>query len=233
MLLLIASSTSAQRLLLYFTSVERDWVAIESDDAATHQRRVDLLTPIAKAWCTDEGVRNASLAIQVHGGMGYVEETGIAQRLRDVRVAPIYEGTNGIQAIDLTLRKVARDGGAAMDALVADIRATVDALAVDDALEGVRDALAGAVATLERATRTIAAVGEVDALAAATSYLELAGLVAGAWLLAVHAQRLRTEGRAGADRAVALARFFAVERLPDVVALAIRVDAGASHHASL
>jgi Acetyl-CoA dehydrogenase C-terminal like len=97
----------------------------------------------------------------------------------------------------------------------------------------VRDALAGAVATLERATRTIAAAGEVDALAAATSYLQLAGLVAGAWLLAGHAQRLRAEGRAGADRAVALARFFAVERLPDVVALATRVDAGASHHWSL
>src|SRR5262249_39873693 len=98
MLLDLRATTRAMRLLLYAT-------------AAADGARGDLLTPIAKAWPTDEGVRLASVAIQVHGGAGYVEETGVAQRLRDVRIAPIYEGTNGIQAIDLAMRKVRRDGG--------------------------------------------------------------------------------------------------------------------------
>jgi hypothetical protein len=232
MLLVIASSTMAQRLLLYSTAAERDRAAAR-DAAEAHQRRVDLVTPIAKSWCTDEGVRNASLALQVHGGMGYVEETGIAQRLRDVRIAPIYEGTNGIQAIDLAARKVSRDRGAAMNALVAEMRLTVDAIGSDDALAESVDALAAAISNLEQMTAIIVDANEVDTLAAATSYLELAGLVVGAWLLAAHAHRLRREHSTAADRAVALSRFFAGERLPEVAAFAARVRSGARHHATL
>jgi alkylation response protein AidB-like acyl-CoA dehydrogenase len=234
MLLVIASSTAAQRLLLYTTAAERDLAgAVDAESDGVHQQRVELLTPIAKAWSTEEGVRNASLALQVHGGMGYVEETGIAQHLRDVRIAPIYEGTNGIQAIDLAVRKVSRDRGAAMGTLVAEMRETIDELGSDDELAALAGALAGAVTTLERATATLAGADEVDMLAAATSYLELAGLVIGGRLLAVHALRLRVEGSTGADRAVALARFFAVERLAEVASLAARVEAGGSHHVTL
>src|SRR5690606_1421365 len=93
-----------------------------------HRRRADLLTPIAKAWPTDQGVRLASLAIQIHGGAGYIEETGIAQRYRDARIAPIYEGTNGIQAIDLVSRKIARDGGLAAHELFDGIEHTIHTL---------------------------------------------------------------------------------------------------------
>jgi hypothetical protein len=84
-------------------------------------RGLALLTPIVKAWCSDRGVETASTGIQVHGGMGFVEDSGAAQVLRDSRIAPIYEGTNGIQAIDLLVRKVARDNGAAMRALLAEV----------------------------------------------------------------------------------------------------------------
>src|SRR5206468_10312827 len=90
------------------------------------QRRADLLIPVVKGWCTDLAVEIASIGIQVHGGMGYIEETGAAQHLRDARILPIYEGTNGIQANDLVGRKVAKDGGETMLGLVADMRALAD-----------------------------------------------------------------------------------------------------------
>ena len=93
------------------------------------QRRADLLIPVVKAWCTDLGVEIASLGIQVHGGMGYIEETGAAQYFRDARIAPIYEGTNGIQANDLVGRKLGRDRGEAARELFAEIRATMADLA--------------------------------------------------------------------------------------------------------
>src|SRR5207244_7167995 len=97
------------------------------DDQARRraQRRADLLIPVVKAWCTDIGVEVASLGVQVHGGMGYVEETGAAQFYRDARITPIYEGTNGIQAADLVGRKLALDNGGAFAALIADMRAEV------------------------------------------------------------------------------------------------------------
>jgi alkylation response protein AidB-like acyl-CoA dehydrogenase len=98
----------------------------DADEKAWSKRREDLLIPIAKAWSTDMGVEVASMGVQVHGGMGFIEETGAAQHLRDARIAPIYEGTNGIQAIDLVGRKLARDGGTAMAELIEDIRQTVE-----------------------------------------------------------------------------------------------------------
>ena len=96
--------------------------AADADARARCQARADLLIPVVKAWCTDQGVEIASLGVQVHGGMGYIEETGAAQYYRDARIAPIYEGTNGIQANDLVGRKVQRDGGAATAALIAEMR---------------------------------------------------------------------------------------------------------------
>src|SRR6202030_4057929 len=94
----------------------------DDEARARQQRRVDLLIPVVKAWCTDLGVEIASMGMQIHGGMGFIEETGAAQHLRDARIAPIYEGTNGIQAIDLVVRKLPLAGGATVKAYLAELR---------------------------------------------------------------------------------------------------------------
>src|SRR5687768_6555088 len=149
MLLDIRASTRAVRLLLFLTAQQAGIAAHGRSVGAraAAQARADLLTPIGKAWATDTGVRLASLAVQVHGGMGYIEETGIAQRLRDARIAPIYEGTNGIQAVDLVARKLGRDDGAAIGALIDDIGATVGE-AAGAGLDGIAGALGDAVRRL-------------------------------------------------------------------------------------
>ena len=120
MLLLMRSRTEAARALAYLTATSLD-LAKRSPDAADRKgarARAELLVPMVKAWSTDLGVENASLAVQVHGGMGFIEETGVAQHYRDARITPIYEGTNGIQALDLLGRKLVRDQGAAAYALI-------------------------------------------------------------------------------------------------------------------
>jgi alkylation response protein AidB-like acyl-CoA dehydrogenase len=184
----------ASRLICLSASVALDRAALLGDEAA--RMRLALLTPIAKAWCTDRGVEVASLGIQVHGGMGYIEDAGAAQLLRDARIAPIYEGTNGIQAIDLVSRKVAKDGGAAMRALIAEAEA-----------EDPR--LAAATAALSRATGWILAAESRDpalAQASAAAYLDAAGWVWGGALLARAAK---------ADAALApLAAFYLARLLP-------------------
>ena len=118
MLLRMRALTMGARALVYYAFGQVDRGA-RGDEAAA--LRADVLTPLAKAWGTDVGCEVASLGVQVHGGMGYIEETGAAQHLRDARIAPIYEGTNGIQAADLVGRKLGLDGGAAFDGLLADI----------------------------------------------------------------------------------------------------------------
>lgn len=127
MLLTMKALTQGGRALAYAAVAHWDRAAHQPDAAARayHQRRVDLLTPLVKAWCTEIGTEVASLGIQVHGGMGYIEEAGAAQFLRDVRIAAIYEGTNGIQAMDLVGRKLLRDGGAAAQELFADLDAEI------------------------------------------------------------------------------------------------------------
>ena len=142
--------------------------------------REELLTPIAKAWSTDLGVDAASEGVQIHGGMGYIEETGAAQHYRDARIAPIYEGTNAIQALDLVGRKLAVGGGAAMRALASDIRGTIAKMEGRPAQR-----LEAGVAALEAATAWVLAhQGSDDVLAGACAYLKLAGDVAGGWMLA-------------------------------------------------
>ncbi|MDX2349405.1 MAG: acyl-CoA dehydrogenase family protein, partial [Porticoccus sp.] len=113
MLMLMRSLTEAGRALAYLSFAHEDYVHKLEDEeqVAFHQRRVDLLTPLVKGWCTEIGMEVTSLGVQVHGGMGFVEETGAAQHMRDARILPIYEGTNGIQALDLVGRKLARDKG--------------------------------------------------------------------------------------------------------------------------
>ena len=162
--------------------------AATEDERRAWKGREDLFTPIAKAWSTDVGVEVASMGIQVHGGMGFIEETGAAQYYRDARIAPIYEGTNGIQAMDLVGRKLSMDGGAAAKAVIAEMKATLPALGKLFAGKPV-DRLATAIEAVEDATlwlldaKADTARG-ADVLAAADAYLKLLGDVVGGWMLA-------------------------------------------------
>jgi alkylation response protein AidB-like acyl-CoA dehydrogenase len=181
-------------------------------------RRADLLIPVVKAWCTDLGVEIASTGVQVHGGMGYIEETGAAQYLRDARIAPIYEGANGIQANDLVGRKLGRDRGAAARELFLEMRASVAALEGVAELEPVRHALAAGIDALERATDHLVAAEPALAAAGSAPYLALFGTVAGGWMMArlALAARRAPGGPAGhrgagdfAAAKLATARFYA------------------------
>ena len=240
MLLTMKAYIEAMRALLYTNAVSIDLARHHHDQAEREARRelVELLTPISKAWCTDLGVELTSIGLQVHGGMGYVEETGVAQYVRDSRIAPIYEGTNGIQAIDLVMRKVPMRGGG----VVADLMAQLEALdrelaAAGPELAGVRSALAHGVSALREATDWIMSRGPAgpnDALAGATPYLRLFGLVIGGWLLArsaLAASRL-LHTASGSDAVflqdkIGTARFYAEQLLPQAAGLLPAVTAGA------
>ena len=154
MLLTMKAYIEAMRALLYTHAVSIDLARHHHDQAEREARRelAELLTPISKAWCTDLGVELTSIGLQVHGGMGYVEETGVAQYLRDSRIAPIYEGTNGIQAIDLVTRKVPMRGGGVVTDLLAQMEVLDRELAASPELAGVRSALGNGVSTLREAT---------------------------------------------------------------------------------
>ena len=161
---------------------------------AAHARDA-LLTPIAKAYATDLGVEVASIGVQVHGGMGFVEETGAAQHYRDARIAPIYEGTNGIQAVDLVGRKLRRDGGEAMRALITDLEGIQALSEGNDVANVCEPALRNGIETLKTATDILLNANDQDALAAATDYLALAGdVISGAYLI-----KAAAKGRAAGD----------------------------------
>jgi acyl-CoA dehydrogenase len=220
MLLTMRALTKAARVLCYKTAVAIDQSQRSADEArrqAAHER-ASLLTPVAKAFSTDIGNEVATLGVQVHGGVGYIEETGAAQLFRDARITPIYEGTNGIQAIDLVTRKLPLAGGNVVGAFVDDLRATIAALEASNApdLGATCARLAEAVDSLERATRWL--LGELGArpeaaLAGATPYLRLFAVAAGGCALAEEAMAAsRIESAAGharRDAAVTIARFFA------------------------
>ena len=215
MLLTMRALTQAARAICYATALAIDRSERESDEAkriAAHAQ-ASLLTPVAKAFSTDIANDVASLGIQVHGGMGYIEETGAAQLFRDARIAAIYEGTNGIQAIDLVTRKLPLGDGAVVMSHLDDMRAVVSALDADNdpgfgwAAVRLRDA----VDSLARTTAWM--IGQLGkqpeaALAGATPYLRLFGLASGGCLLAKQALSMK---RLGEDTAAALAtaRFFA------------------------
>jgi acyl-CoA dehydrogenase len=218
MLLTMRALTRAARALCYATAVALDRAQRSPDEAARQaaHERASLLTPVAKAFSTDIGSEIASLGVQVHGGMGYIEETGAAQHYRDARIAAIYEGTNGIQAIDLVTRKLPLAGGATVTAYIGELKRTVEAVnATNDAAfgwTGVR--LQDAVDALERATHWLLGSQRNDldaALAGATPYLRLFALAAGGALLAEEALAAMRIAGNGADAAgrTAIARFFA------------------------
>jgi alkylation response protein AidB-like acyl-CoA dehydrogenase len=184
-LMLMKARIEAARGICLTTGVLADLarLAETEDERAAAKARQELLTPIAKAWSTDVGAEVASLGVQVHGGMGFIEETGAAQYYRDARIAPIYEGTNGIQALDLIGRKLRLNGGATMGALCAEMALTAEHLMEAPGLESVGRRLGAGVAALERATRTMVAADNGAALTAATPFLKLAGDVVGGWIL--------------------------------------------------
>ncbi|WP_348764886.1 acyl-CoA dehydrogenase [uncultured Salinisphaera sp.] len=199
------------------------------DERAAAQARADVMIPVVKAWGTELGVDIANTGIQVHGGMGFVEETGAAQYLRDARIAPIYEGTNGIQAIDLVGRKLIRDEGRGMRALIADIRATADGSA-----EGANEhpALSDALDLLETATNTLLEAGRDAAMANAFNYLMLCGTVFGGW----YAARISDVAKKALDNGTdepdfyearqACARFYVRQILPKARGYAAMVEGG-------
>ena len=240
MLLTMKAKIEALRGLAYLNAESID-LSKHSDDEAVRQARdelADLLTPISKGWGTDLGCELASIAVQVHGGMGFIEETGAAQHYRDIRIAPIYEGTNGIQAIDLVGRKLPmRDGGVIGD-LLDEMAATADdAAEAGGELAELGTRLTDALDSLREATTWLLTNGRTDpnnALAGATPYLEMLGVVTGGWILvrsALAAERLRAGDGDGfsddfLDQKLVTARFYATQLLPQAAGLLPAVTAG-------
>ena len=214
------------RALCMATAAAADMATCGTDDEArkaAHIREV-LLTPIAKAYSSDLGVEVASIALQIHGGMGYIEETGAAQHYRDARIAPIYEGTNGIQAMDLVGRKLRRDGGAGMAALIADLDA-IHGLITD---KPCRTTLGEGIAALKTATDIILAADDQDALAAASDYLALAGDVVSGALLMKAAKKGALAGDDLAENMQKLADFHALTVMPCAHARLAAIRSGAA-----
>ena len=227
-LLTMKAMTQAARAIAYSCAHALDMARSGEGDEAVHwQERANLLTPIAKAFSTDIGVEMASIGVQIHGGMGFIEETGAAVYYRDARIAPIYEGTNGIQAIDLVTRKLPQSGGEHVHAYIDELRADAEALRNSNlpGLGRTADRLDMALDDMEGATRFLQkALTEsrmAQALAGATPYLRLFGLASGGAYLARGAV-------AGGDVArVSLARFFAENLISECAALRDRVENGA------
>jgi alkylation response protein AidB-like acyl-CoA dehydrogenase len=240
MLLTMKVTAEAMRALAYTASAALD-KARRHPDAAEQRRSqalVDLLTPIVKGWCTEQCVEVASIGMQVHGGMGFIEETGAAQHYRDARIAPIYEGANGIQANDLVGRKVAFEQGATALAVIAEMRSLLlklETLGRD--FEAARGNFSTAIESLESATRWIVATHpqSPNAIAAvAVPYLKLFGTVAGGWVMAraaLVAKRKLGDPQSDADflsAKIASARFYAEHILPQARALADTVLSGSA-----
>ena len=248
MLITQRAGIEAARALCAATAAAIDLAhhADDPDDRDRNAVRADLLTPLAKAWSTDLGVTLTSLGLQVHGGMGYVEETGAAQHLRDARIAPIYEGTNGIQAIDLVGRKILRDKGDGLAALVADLREWTEEL--PDELSDLAARLADAIEEVERIGEWIVAQSQMsdDVLAGASPTLRViaattAAVLVGRGAAAAHAllgERDAAGGQPANGRPqfssewlaarLATARFFITQMLPEEVAAGAAATAGNS-----
>jgi acyl-CoA dehydrogenase len=240
MLMLMKSRTEAMRALACVVAAATDTARCHPDagERARSQAFVELMIPVVKAWSTDNAIDIASLGIQVHGGMGFIEETGAAQYLRDARITPIYEGTNGIQATDLVGRKVARDGGEAIRRVIADMRDVEARLEQErsETLSAVAARLRDGVGALEQAVQYVVANYRSDVRSVsvgAVPFLELLGVVAGGWqsaraALAAHRRLAEGVGEAGFYRAkLATARFYGDHVLVRASGLARTVVTGA------
>jgi len=230
MLMLMKSQAEAMRALAYTTAAALDYAHKHPDKEARkkHQAFADLMIPVVKGWCTETGIEVASLGVQVHGGMGFVEETGAAQYLRDARITTIYEGTTGIQAMDLVGRKIAREGGATAKAWTAELKK------LDAQLSGhpeIRKALADGVKAVDECVDFI--VGAKDPrvqFAGAVPFLKLMGIVAGGWQMARAAlAAAKGTGDDSFDKAkIATVRFYADHVLVQAPALRNTVVNGAA-----
>ena len=241
MLATMRSLTNAARAICYATAAAIDRSHRCQDSAEQHaaSERAALLTPVAKAFSTDVAVEVASLGIQVHGGMGFIEETGAAQHLRDARILSIYEGTNGIQAADLVMRKLPASGGETVLAQIEEMRRIARQLAEADctAMRAAAPQIAKAADSLERATRfmlgALAENATEEALAGATPYLRLfataqGGALLGVSALAAHHAARTGDNDPGNDGRVQLSRFFADNIAVSAAGLADAVIAGAA-----
>jgi hypothetical protein len=236
MLLLMKSQIEAMRCL---TSKNAEAIdrALHHPDPEERGRGAELaaiLTPVSKAWCTDVAVELTSIGIQVHGGMGYVEESGAPQWFRDTRITPIYEGTNGIQAQDLVMRKLPMRDGQAIAGLLDEMRSVAAEMAGTDGLTRFGANLEDAIGALDEAGRSLLArmdENPADALAGATPYLEMFGITAGGWLMGVSALVARRLLASGDDpfleAKLATARFYADHVLPQARGLLASTTAGA------
>jgi acyl-CoA dehydrogenase len=240
MLMMMKALTAAARSICFLTAAALDRAQLGRDDAERRMgyERASLLTPIAKAFSTDIANEVASLGVQVHGGMGFIEETGAAQYYRDARIGAIYEGTNGIQAIDLVQRKLGLSGGETMQRELADMRAVLEDLrsANADSFGKMHVRLSEAVDALERATGFMTEALKTrpnEALAGACDYLRLFAYARGGTALArgaLGARRLALSGHEDPAllRRIAVARFFAEHVASGAVGLEVSVREGAA-----
>jgi alkylation response protein AidB-like acyl-CoA dehydrogenase len=239
MLMTIKANIEAARSLVYLNAKAVDISAHHPDEQGRRAGKelTDLLTPLSKAWSTDLGNELTSLALQVHGGMGFIEETGAAQHYRDIRIGAIYEGTNGIQAVDLVGRKLPMRDGAVVQELIGQIGETIAEL-TNAGLTEIADRLELATADVQAAGRWLLEKGagrSDDGLAGATPYLRMLATTVGGWLLAkgaLAAQRLAAEGDSEyatefLEAKIVTAHFFATQLLPQVHGLLPSVMAGA------
>ena len=236
MLMTMKAYIEAMRCMIYLNAKSID-IAHHHPDADERTRGdelTDLLTPLSKSWCTDLGNELTSLGIQIHGGMGFVEETGAAQHYRDIRIAGIYEGTNGIQAIDLVGRKLSMRNGDVVRELLLEINETVSELRASN-LESIGKPLEDAVQDMQAATEWLIEKGGAstdDGLAGATPYLRMFGTTVGGWLLAKSAMQAKKQIEEGNDSEflhakIETAIFFAEQLLPQVSGLLPATVSGA------
>ncbi|WP_366554304.1 acyl-CoA dehydrogenase [Aquibaculum sediminis] len=242
MLMTMRAQTEAARALAYFTTAALDRAKAHPDPEERQHQSVDvleLLTPVVKAWCTDIGCEVASIGIQIHGGMGFIEETGAAQHYRDARITPIYEGTNGIQALDLIARKIMRHEGKPALRLLEEVRATQAKVgqAKGAAFSALRRGLDEAADAFEQATGWLMETfpeRPQEAAAGATPYLRLTGTLAGGWLLARGALAAAEQiddpdsDTEFLEAKIATARFYADSILPEAVAAAAAAIRGSA-----
>jgi len=237
MLMTMRSQIEAMRALVFVAAASLDKAARCVDDEARkcHQARIDLLIPVVKAWCTEQANEIAYIAVQVHGGMGYIEETGAAQHQRDARITTIYEGTTGIQANDLMGRKVARDGGVAANVLILEMSASATEAQGISPLASLGDALSVGVTDLKAATDWIVASyanNPASTLIGSVHYLKLFGTVTGAWLLlrsAIAAQAKLSSGAGDTvfcQQKIATTQFYLDQVLPLTASLLIMLKRG-------
>jgi len=229
------SRTEAMRTLAYYAAAQID--RAHAGDAAA-QARIDLLTPVVKGWSTEQGVELSSTALQVFGGVGFVEETGAAQYYRDSRITTIYEGTTAIQANDLVGRKLAREKvpGAAMQALIAEMSADAEAIGANADLASLAVNLKNGIKALSTAADWIIAnydSAPADVHAGSVPFLKLTGIVVGGWLMAKSAAIAARHVAAGSTDSfyqakLATAGYFAAHQLPFAAAYAAEVTGGAA-----